>query len=349
VVLVLAAVLAVGAWPAPAGRSGAVRSDAPASGTLPSGAGGLPREDARCARRAGPPGRELRFDNYPANTTIPGRPVAWANDIGQTAWRRWIAKRDRVTGNFTGTTDQIFRWAGCKWGIEVDLIRAAAVQESDWHQRTRGDFARGRHHSWGIMQVRHDQADGTPDFGGHPATAAHTALNVDFYAAFIRSCLDGDYHDGGPWLYGGRTIEQVIAAEGQDAALWGCVGTWFSGAWYDREARRYIADVRRWRAARTWRSYAPSGRRRDIRPPAVPGRPRARSGPRRIALSWAPVAGARSYRVYRGARLVARTRATSRVLGGLSAGVAQRLSVAAVDAAGNSSARSLERRAIPYG
>ena len=44
--------------------------------------------------------------------------------------RRQQRRRDpgfglcNVTGNYTGTTDEIVRWAACKWGIDEDVVRA---------------------------------------------------------------------------------------------------------------------------------------------------------------------------------------------------------------------------------
>ena len=35
---------------------------------------------------------------------------------------------------WVGTTDEIFQWAACKWGVPDDLLRAVAVRESTWHQ-----------------------------------------------------------------------------------------------------------------------------------------------------------------------------------------------------------------------
>ena len=40
----------------------------------------------------------------------------------------------RVDGAFTGTTDEIFQWAACKWGLADNLLRAIAVRESTWYQ-----------------------------------------------------------------------------------------------------------------------------------------------------------------------------------------------------------------------
>ena len=101
----------------------------------------------------------------------------------QVHWRRWITKRKRVTGSFTGTTDRILQWGAYKWGLDEDLLRAVAVRESHWRQSAVGDNGA----SFGIMQVRNHNPDGSLDFGGYPWTQRSTALNVDFYGAVIRS------------------------------------------------------------------------------------------------------------------------------------------------------------------
>ncbi|PWT82433.1 MAG: hypothetical protein C5B58_08250, partial [Acidobacteria bacterium] len=45
----------------------------------------------------------------------------------------------RVDGQYTGTTDMIFRWAACKWGIDENVVRAQATGENwDWIQPTSG-------------------------------------------------------------------------------------------------------------------------------------------------------------------------------------------------------------------
>ena len=47
-------------------------------------------------------------------------------------WDSWLLRR--VDGGFTGTTDEIFQWAACKWGLADNLLRAIAVRESTWYQ-----------------------------------------------------------------------------------------------------------------------------------------------------------------------------------------------------------------------
>jgi len=44
-----------------------------------------------------------------------------------------------VDGQYTGTTDMIFRWAACKWGIDEDVVRAQATNEHwSWDQLDSG-------------------------------------------------------------------------------------------------------------------------------------------------------------------------------------------------------------------
>jgi hypothetical protein len=204
--------------------------------TLPAGSA-LPRPDSWCAAAVAPSTWEPRPQNTVANHTVPNGPVAWSHAMDY--WTGWIALRDKVTGNYTGTTDQIIRWAACKWGIDEDTIRAQAVQESWWDIHTVGDNGA----SFGLMQIKDHYPDGSKAWGGYPWTQQSTALNVDFYGAYMRACLNGVFYDGGNWLYGGTKVTND---------LWGCVGSWFSGNWYDAGARSYIAQVKQHLAHRTW-------------------------------------------------------------------------------------------------
>ena len=338
--------------PTPASRTWTISNSSPPPNssyfsTLPSGSSGLPKSDSSCAAQISLRKWEPRLDNYLANTTIPSGPVAWTNSSNQLYWSKWIAKRNQVTGNYTGTTDQIFSWASCKWGIDENLLRAVAVQESGWHENTKGDYANGYYHSFGIMQVRDSNNTSPPgahnDQGGYPDTLNETALNVDFYAAQLRSCFDGDFYDGGAWLYNGQTIQQVIAAKGADYALWGCVGSWFSGGWYDTGAQNYIASVKQWLAAKTWLGYTTTGTAlSDIVPPSVPAGLQANAGGGVAVLAWAPStdnAGVAGYRIYRNGTAIGTTTGTSYTATGLTSGTSYSFSVAAYDATGNSSAR----------
>jgi O-antigen ligase len=168
----------------------------------------------------------------------------------------------RVNGEFTGTTDQILRWGACKWGIDEDVVRAEAVAESHWRQDDAGDSSNDQARcppgegfpgawdggscklSYGVMQVKFTS------FNGWPLSKDSTAFNVDFRLAYQRACMNGDIAylrqqnpAGGYPAYPNGTTGQM---------LWGCMGDWFSGSWYDSGALRYIAEVKSDLADRTW-------------------------------------------------------------------------------------------------
>jgi autotransporter family porin len=139
-----------------------------------------------------------------------------------------------VTGGFTGTTDDIIQWAARKWGIDEDVMRAVAVQESDWRQSMVGDGGV----SFGVFQVKSQLAGSDGWEGTFPLSRDDTAFNADYYGRAIRSCYDGRE----TWLGGGYAAGD----------FWDCIGWWFSGDWQDSGGRSYVASVKRWLAERTW-------------------------------------------------------------------------------------------------
>ena len=56
-----------------------------------------------------------------STTTTTARPLAVDNNY-DLRWDSWLLPR--VDGQFEGTTDEIFQWAACKWGLPDDLLRA---------------------------------------------------------------------------------------------------------------------------------------------------------------------------------------------------------------------------------
>jgi hypothetical protein len=44
-----------------------------------------------------------------------------------------------VKGDFTGSTDEIMRWAACRYGVDEDVVRAQGMTESNWDQGEPGD------------------------------------------------------------------------------------------------------------------------------------------------------------------------------------------------------------------
>jgi hypothetical protein len=207
--------------------------------TLPVGSA-LPT-DSDCAARVRPTA-EIHADNATANATKGTGPNG---------------RFPRVTGNFSGTTDEILQWAACKWGIDEDLVRAQAVAETNWHQSGKGNLTSNQSdcypavrtqsgqcpESLGILQVRyvyHMEAfkDGN--------ALLSTAYNADYTYATWRSCFEGKE----TWLNGGGGKPYAAG----DAA--GCIGLWYAGAWHTSDAEGYIKDVEDIVAKKTWTTAA---------------------------------------------------------------------------------------------
>jgi autotransporter family porin len=199
----------------------------------------LPNE-SDCAARVRRSSWEPRPDNATANNTNVyaqgGRLTgSYLNQYGY---------ESRVTGNFTGTTDEIIQWGACKWGIDEDIVRAQSVQESYWHQSTLGDCGGQtvpETHgcaSVGLLQVK--GADIPPTHPGTwPYAYQSTAFNADYMLGVLRACYEGKE----TWLGNGY----------QAGDIWGCVGRWFSGDWY-KTSQQYIASVQAIEARKDWLS-----------------------------------------------------------------------------------------------
>jgi autotransporter family porin len=211
--------------------------------TLPPGAQ-LP-SGKQCAARIHRSKWEPRPSNATPNARIVKQPVSLpANRAFNHAWQRQY--KPRITGKFRGTTDEIIQWASCKWGISDELTRARAVQESDWHQKSYGDYeSRSRGHctsdwhgnpcptSFGILQSKWYFRPGT-----YPRTLASTAFMIDSALAETRGCLDGMMWFG-PQSRG---------------KLWNCVGVWYSGQW-GAGYSEYVNHVRQILRNKPWRHW----------------------------------------------------------------------------------------------
>ena len=206
----------------------------------------LPSEQACAERILATPSEEVRPENTPANGTTVSASIV-VDGAGE-AWNERNASR--VTGNFVGTTDQILRWASCKWGFDEDITRARAVTESSWRVSTEGDVTENADacaligldapcpQSYGLLQVK-----GTVHEGTYPASATSSAFGVDYALAWLRACFEGEF----TWF------ESADYAPGEE---WGCVGAWFSGLWWDQSAIRYIGEVQSHLAERSWTAYS---------------------------------------------------------------------------------------------
>jgi autotransporter family porin len=222
--------------------------------TLPPGAV-LP-EEAYCAT-AVKPRPENKGLNQPYNNTLGSQGIApdfFTPGSGDPRANTEIGVR--VSGNFTGTTDEILQWAACKWGVDEDLVRAQAAIESWWHQDAMGDWGTdpsrcppghglgvdGRPgecpESWGILQNRYPyEPSGWPGFGDS------TAFNADLTYAIWRACFEGYEW----WLNHVERGEEYAAGD-----AWGCVGRWYSGRWHTSAAEEYIQRVQGYLNDRIW-------------------------------------------------------------------------------------------------
>ena len=169
----------------------------------------IPRDDWECAAQVRRDGWEARPENAPYNNTT--APHGFFQG-GASSGDLWETYRSRITGNFTGTTDEILQWVSCKWGFDEDLNRAVAIVESWWNQSGVGDTWHAGNESYGLMGVRRST------WPGWPWTRDSTATNVDVANAVRRTCLDGGFG----WLGNGYHAGD----------LWGCVEYWFTGGWW---------------------------------------------------------------------------------------------------------------------
>jgi hypothetical protein len=252
----------------------------------------LPR-DKMCAARVHQSTWEPRKDNDTPNHTMPPRravhhafavrPMSPGGSYTK-RWDTWLLPR--VDGHFTGTTDEIFQWAACKWGMSDNLLRAIAVRESTWYQyevypsgRPVHDYGSGdlfttaspastvycdglaKHgrdyqtdygpglcpQTFSIVGVMSWQA---PSWGKMPAnqngTYPFNRMSTAFAVDYLGSQLRGCYEGWEKWLSGSGT---GTYSSGQ---IWGCVGAWYSGEWHDSAANGYIHRVHRALRRRVW-------------------------------------------------------------------------------------------------
>jgi hypothetical protein len=213
--------------------------------------------DSTCSSQINRSSFEPRVDNYAANHQVP--PAAqianlhpWNPSIGMDD--RSDGLRRRITGNFTGTTDEILQWAACKWGIDANIIRAEAVTESYWHESQLGDSTTNQslcppgtwdgsscYQSYGILQIKYTYFQTE-----WPMSRNDTAFNADFVYGWLRNCYEGwaDY------LYQRTPVSGYPSYHAGD--IWGCLGFWFSGSWYDQGAINYINVTKGHAAQKPW-------------------------------------------------------------------------------------------------
>lgn len=212
--------------------------------TLPPGSE-LPDGDVCADQVRADPSEENRPENTEANNTTVDATVRI--DGADEVWNDALAPR--VTGDFTGTTEQVLRWVSCKWGFDEDITRARAVTESSWLMSTEGDVSESPAEceliglpapcaqSYGLLQVK-----GTIHEGTYPHASRSSAFGADYAMAWLRACYEGSF----TWL-----LEDGYTA-GEE---WGCVGAWFSGEWWDQPANDYVGEVKYHVENETWLEY----------------------------------------------------------------------------------------------
>jgi hypothetical protein len=228
---------------------------------------------------------EPRPDNYKRNHVMPDpqavraafasrpRAVGGAHHPG---WDSWLLAR--VDGQFTGTTDEIFQWGACKWGLPDDLLRAIAVRESTWYQyqtypsgrcvpnfgcgdtfkatsaasgaycaavaRRGHDYQRdlGRGNCPKTFSIVGVMSWQDPRWGAWPdhqnGTFPFNRDSTAFAVDYLAGQLRGCY-EGWEWWLGGTGTGGYAAGD-----LWGCVGAWYAGEWHSPAANGYIGRVK---------------------------------------------------------------------------------------------------------
>ncbi|HEU5343825.1 MAG TPA: hypothetical protein VFU60_05745 [Ktedonobacterales bacterium] len=218
----------------------------------------LPSE-AYCAAHIQRSSWEPRPQNTAANQRVPsGAQLAalsvWGAAMGLDP--RADQLRQQMTGGFTGTTDEILQWVACKWGVPVDIVRAEAVIESSWLQSTQGDQTSDQsvcppgtwnggscNQSYGILQIKYQY-----NTSAWPMSRDDTAFSAEYVYGIIRACYEG-------WTTYLRSMTPQPGYPAYHAGdLWGCLGRWYSGGWYDQGAIDYIAKVKAVYDQKPWRS-----------------------------------------------------------------------------------------------
>lgn len=193
--------------------------------------------DADAASRVRRSSWEPRPENATQNQTVPtaAQLSTFHSYTGQ--WGNCDHLRQKVTGNFRGTTDEIIQWAAWKWGLPEETVRAAAATESWWKMSFVGDNGQ----SFGLLQIKNvERWHG----GTFPMSRDATAFNADYYAGMVRHYFEGCATWMKDYTYNGFTY-----AAGD---LWGSVGAWYSGDWHSDAAHGYIDHVQRNQANRVW-------------------------------------------------------------------------------------------------
>jgi hypothetical protein len=163
-----------------------------------------------------------------------------------------ISDYANIDGNFTGSTIQIIRWASCKWGIDENAMKAQAWEEAIWAQSETGDWRTdpslcqaGSWNGWtgsGCWQSYGIYQEKPVAWNIWPEVRDSTAFNADFRGGYLRACINGDI----------KGLDNGYPYGDTNTRLWGCMGEWYSGHWYDSGAYYYIGLVQNWVNTLPW-------------------------------------------------------------------------------------------------
>jgi hypothetical protein len=222
---------------------------------------------------------EPRPKNTTANHTMPdpaavhaafaARPRApLTNDE---RWDTWLLPR--VDGQFTGTTDEIFQWAACKWGLPDNVLRAQAVRESVWFQYLT-DTSGACQVNYGCTDVFSSSSaasrvycDALARIGGYDyqRNFGTGICPKTFGIVSAMSWQDPSWgtwpdNQNGTFPFNRNSTPFVVDYLGAylrgcyegwawwltrtSGDLWGCVGSWYAGEWHSSAADGYASRVK---------------------------------------------------------------------------------------------------------
>jgi hypothetical protein len=222
---------------------------------------------------------EPRPKNTTANHTMPdpaavhaafaARPRApLTNDE---RWDTWLLPR--VDGQFTGTTDEIFQWAACKWGLPDNVLRAQAVRESVWFQYLT-DASGACQVNYGCTDVFSSSSaasrvycDALARIGGYDyqRNFGTGICPKTFGIVSAMSWQDPSWgtwpdNQNGTFPFNRNSTPFVVDYLGAylrgcyegwawwltrtSGDLWGCVGSWYAGEWHSSAADGYASRVK---------------------------------------------------------------------------------------------------------
>jgi hypothetical protein len=231
---------------------------------------------------------EPRPDNTKRNNVVPDRAAVSASFANHkrsgfgtydTKWDTWLLAR--VDGAMTGTTDEIFQWAACKWGFPDNLLRSIAYRESTWYQYETYDKTAGRCvTNWGCgdlpsasvpvycAQIAKHGYDYRPDYASiGPDICPRTfsiagVMSYDGWRSDWPDQTNGTFpfnRDSTAFAVDFMASEIRGCYEGwkwwltrTPGDIWGCVGAWNSGDWYSTRSQYYYGKVQESMVSAPW-------------------------------------------------------------------------------------------------